>query len=52
MSAGNGKAIALGEPDGLVKTICCAKTGKPLVSHMVGVEVTELFQGYVVAVYC
>ena len=46
---GNGKAIALGEPDGLVKTIFCAKTGKLLGAHMVGAEVTELIQGYVVA---
>ncbi len=47
--AGNGKAIALGEPDGLVKTIFDAKTGKLLGAHMVGAEVTELIQGYVVA---
>ncbi len=46
---GNGKAIALGEPDGLVKTIFDAKTGKLLGAHMVGAEVTELIQGYVVA---
>jgi len=45
----NGKAIALGEPDGLVKTIFDAKTGKLLGAHMVGAEVTELIQGYVVA---
>ncbi len=46
---GNGKAIALGEPDGLVKTIFDAKSGKLLGAHMVGAEVTELIQGYVVA---
>ncbi len=46
---GNGKAIALGEPDGLVKTIFDAKTGKLLGAHMVGAEVTELIQGYVIA---
>ncbi len=47
--AGNGKAIALGEPDGLIKTVFDAKTGKLLGAHMVGAEVTELIQGYVVA---
>ena len=47
--AGNGKAIALGEPDGLVKTIFDAKTGQLLGAHMIGAEVTELIQGYVVA---
>lgn len=46
---GNGKAIALGEPDGLIKTIFDAKTGQLLGAHMVGAEVTELIQGYVVA---
>ncbi|MDB5588482.1 MAG: lpdA [Devosia sp.] len=46
---GNGKAIALGEPDGLVKTIFDAKTGELLGAHMVGAEVTELIQGFVVA---
>ena len=46
---GNGKAIALGEADGLVKTIFDAKTGQLLGAHMVGAEVTELIQGYVVA---
>ena len=46
---GNGKAIALGEPDGLVKTIFDADTGKLLGAHMVGAEVTELIQGYVIA---
>ena len=46
---GNGKAIALGEPDGMVKTIFDAKTGQLLGAHMIGAEVTELIQGYVVA---
>ncbi len=46
---GNGKAIALGEPDGLVKTVFDAKTGELLGAHMVGAEVTELIQGFVVA---
>jgi dihydrolipoamide dehydrogenase len=46
---GNGKAIALGEPEGLVKTIFDAGTGELLGAHMVGAEVTELIQGYVVA---
>ncbi|MCC2646712.1 MAG: dihydrolipoamide dehydrogenase [Rickettsiaceae bacterium] len=45
---GNGKAIALGEPTGLVKTIFDEKTGELLGAHMVGAEVTELIQGYVV----
>ena len=45
----NGKAIALGEPDGLVKTIFDAKTGQLLGAHMVGAEVTELIQGFVIA---
>ena len=47
--AGNGKAIALGEPDGLVKTILDAKTGELLGAHMIGAEVTELIQGFVIA---
>jgi dihydrolipoamide dehydrogenase len=47
--AGNGKAIALGEPEGMVKTVFDAKTGRLLGAHMVGAEVTELIQGYVVA---
>jgi dihydrolipoamide dehydrogenase len=47
--AGNGKAIALGEPEGLVKTIFDKKTGQLLGAHMIGAEVTELIQGYVVA---
>ena len=46
---GNGKAIALGEPEGMIKTIFDAKTGALLGAHMVGAEVTELIQGYVVA---
>jgi dihydrolipoamide dehydrogenase len=46
---GNGKAIALGEPEGMVKTIFHAKTGKLLGAHMVGAEVTELIQGFVIA---
>jgi dihydrolipoamide dehydrogenase len=46
---GNGKAIALGEPEGLVKTIFDSKTGQLLGAHMIGAEVTELIQGYVVA---
>ena len=46
---GNGKAIALGEPEGLVKTIFDAKTGQLLGAHMVGAEVTELIQGFVIA---
>ncbi len=49
---GNGKAIALGEPDGLVKTIFDAKTGKLIGAHMIGAEVTELIQGFVVAMNC
>ena len=44
---GNGKAIALGEQEGLIKTIFEAKTGELLGAHMVGAEVTELIQGYV-----
>ena len=46
---GNGKAIALGEPDGLVKTVFDAGTGELLGAHMVGAEVTELIQGYGIA---
>jgi dihydrolipoamide dehydrogenase len=45
---GNGKAIALGEAEGMIKTIFDAKTGEMLGAHMVGAEVTELIQGYVV----
>jgi dihydrolipoamide dehydrogenase len=47
--AGNGKAIALGEDQGLIKVIFDKKTGQLLGAHMVGAEVTELIQGYVVA---
>jgi len=46
---GNGKAIALGELEGLVKTIFDAKTGELLGAHLIGAEVTELIQGFVVA---
>ncbi|MFY9212516.1 MAG: dihydrolipoyl dehydrogenase [Aestuariivita sp.] len=45
---GNGKAIALGEQEGMVKTVFDAKTGELLGAHMVGAEVTELIQGYVI----
>lgn len=45
---GNGKAIALGEAEGLVKTVFDAKTGELLGAHMVGAEVTEMIQGYVI----
>jgi dihydrolipoamide dehydrogenase len=45
---GNGKAIALGEPEGMMKTVFDAKTGELLGAHMIGAEVTELIQGYVV----
>ena len=45
---GNGKAIALGEENGMIKTVFDAKTGELLGAHMVGAEVTELIQGYVV----
>lgn len=46
---GNGKAIALGEPEGLVKTVFDAKTGELLGAHMIGPEVTEMIQGYTIA---
>ncbi len=46
---GNGKAIALGETEGMVKTVFDAKTGELLGAHMIGAEVTELIQGYMVA---
>ncbi|MCW5731815.1 MAG: dihydrolipoyl dehydrogenase [Alphaproteobacteria bacterium] len=46
---GNGKAIALGEPEGMVKTVFDARTGELLGAHMVGAEVTELIQGYTIA---
>ncbi len=45
---GNGKAIALGEPEGLVKTIFDKNTGELLGAHMIGAEVTELIQGFVI----
>lgn len=45
---GNGKAIALGEAEGMIKTVFDAKTGELLGAHMIGAEVTELIQGYVV----
>ena len=45
---GNGKAIALGEAEGMVKTVFDARTGELLGAHMIGAEVTELIQGYVV----
>ena len=45
---GNGKAIALGESEGMVKTVFDAETGELLGAHMIGAEVTELIQGYVV----
>jgi len=46
---GNGKAIAMGEDQGMVKTVFDAKTGELLGAHMIGAEVTELIQGYTVA---
>jgi dihydrolipoamide dehydrogenase len=46
---GNGKAIALGEPEGMVKTIFDEATGELLGAHMIGAEVTELIQGYAIA---
>jgi dihydrolipoamide dehydrogenase len=46
---GNGKAIALGEPEGMVKTVFDAQSGELLGAHMIGAEVTELIQGYGVA---
>ena len=46
---GNGKAIALGAMEGLAKTIFDAKTGELLGAHLVGAEVTELIQGFVIA---
>ncbi len=45
---GNGKAIALGEAEGFIKTVFDAKTGELLGAHMIGAEVTELIQGYIV----
>jgi len=49
---GNGKAIALGEDQGLVKTIFDKSTGELLGAHMIGAEVTELIQGFVIAMNC
>jgi len=46
---GNGKAIAMGEPEGMVKTVFDAKTGELLGAHMAGPEVTELIQGFAIA---
>jgi len=46
---GNGKAIALGEPEGMIKTVFDARTGELLGAHMCGAEVTELIQGYAIA---
>ena len=46
---GNGKAIALGEPEGMIKTVFDAKTGELLGAHMAGPEVTEMIQGYTIA---
>ncbi|HEX3350746.1 MAG TPA: dihydrolipoyl dehydrogenase [Acetobacteraceae bacterium] len=46
---GNGKAIAMGEPEGMVKTVFDAKTGELLGAHMCGAEVTEMIQGYAIA---
>jgi dihydrolipoamide dehydrogenase len=46
---GNGKAIAMGEPEGMVKTVFDASTGELLGAHMVGAEVTEMIQGYAIA---
>jgi dihydrolipoamide dehydrogenase len=48
----NGKALAMGEPEGLVKTIFDKNSGELLGAHMVGAEVTELIQGYLVAKTC
>ncbi|MCK5385107.1 MAG: dihydrolipoyl dehydrogenase, partial [Alphaproteobacteria bacterium] len=45
----NGKAVALGEPEGMIKTIFDAKTGELLGAHMIGAEVTEMIQGYGIA---
>ncbi len=49
---GNGKAIALGEDQGMVKVVFDAKTGELLGAHMIGGEVTELIQGYAIAMSC
>ena len=45
----NGKAIAMGEDEGLIKTIFCLKTGALLGAHLIGAEVTEMIQGYAIA---
>ena len=45
----NGKAIAMGEDEGLIKTIFCSKTGALLGAHLIGAEVTEMIQGYAIA---
>ena len=47
--AGNGKAIALGEPEGFMKTVFDAETGELIGAHLTGAEVTELIQGFVIA---
>mgnify|MGYP003342922855 FL=1 len=46
---GNGKAIAMGEPEGMIKVVFDKKTGRLLGAHMIGADVTELIQGYTVA---
>ena len=46
---GNGKAIAMGEPEGMVKVVFDSKTGALLGAHMIGAEVTEMIQGYAIA---
>jgi dihydrolipoamide dehydrogenase len=46
---GNGKAVAMGEPEGMVKVVFDAKTGALLGAHMAGAEVTEMIQGYAIA---
>ncbi len=46
---GNGKAIAMGEPEGMVKTVFDARTGELLGAHMIGAEVTEMIQGFAIA---
>ena len=46
---GNGKAIAMGEPEGMVKTVFDAETGELLGAHMIGAEVTEMIQGFAIA---
>ena len=46
---GNGKAIAMGEAEGMVKTVFDAQTGELLGAHMIGAEVTEMIQGYTIS---